>query len=209
MAARALTFKEFADLQGWRPSYVTKLRKAGRLVLSAEGRVKVRESLELIAQTAGNRGDVAKRHQAAREEHATAAGEEKNAVESAAPSGKGEKRRRVREDAGEDAMREAMKQKALAESRRVIALADREEMERDRLAGDLIAREDVDAAMKFIGATVRGLLDVFPDQTAPLVIGVKDMDECHAVLTESCRNVLIDLGQVIEKQIAAIGKVDA
>jgi len=94
--------------------------------------------------------------------------------------------------------------KAFAESRRVAALADKEEMERDRLAGDLIAREDVDAAMKFIGASVRGLLDVFPDQVAPLVAPVASMDECHALLTENCRNVLVGLGDAIKRQCATL-----
>src|SRR5690606_4374120 len=45
-----LGFRKFADLQGWRPSYVTELTGKGRLVLTEAGRqVRVRESLAALA----------------------------------------------------------------------------------------------------------------------------------------------------------------
>ena len=190
MAAKAITLKEFAEKIGRAPSYVTKLKQTGRLVFSRAGRVKVKESLALIEQTAGNRGDVAQRHQAQRAESEPAKGN------GSAPS--------TQEISAGMTLKDASIIKAFAESRRVAALADKEEMERDRLAGDLIAREDVDAAMKFIGASVRGLLDVFPDQVAPLVAPVASMDECHALLTENCRNVLVGLGDAIKRQCATL-----
>lgn len=112
--------------------------------------------------------------------------------------------RHADERGGVITLTEAKSLKAISEARRVAALADREEMERDRMAGELIAREDVDAAMKFIGATVRSLLDVLPDQTAPIVTPVTSLEECHALLTEACRNVLHGLGDAIEKQRAAL-----
>lgn len=45
------TKADFARLQGWAKSYVTKLGHEGRLVLDEEGRVRVHETLALIAQT--------------------------------------------------------------------------------------------------------------------------------------------------------------
>jgi len=99
--------------------------------------------------------------------------------------------------------------KSEAETRSAIAKADMEEMERDKLAGSLIPRDDVDAAMKFIGATVRSLLDVFPDQVAPIVVATNDLTECHAEITEHCRNVLVQLGDAIQKQCAALEKKTA
>ena len=77
-------------------------------------------------------------------------------------------------------------------------------MKAAQMAGNLIAREDVDAAMKFLGASVRAAMDVFPDQTAPVLCAVTDLNETHAVLTEACRNVLHDIGVAIERQIAAL-----
>jgi len=206
MPAKALTFKEFATSQGWSPSRVTKLNQTGRLVLSRAGRVKVKETLQLIAHTAGNRSDVAARHETARQDTAPAAGSE-NATAPASAITKAEKNAaRVQQMQDGQSLKDANLRKALAESRRVAALADKEEMERDRMAGDLIAREDVDAAMKFIGAAIRGQMDVFPDQTAPLVAPVTSLEEAHMLLTEQCRNVLVEFGEIIKKQLAALAK---
>ena len=45
-----LGFRKFAELQGWRPSYVTELKGKGHLVLTEDGRqVRVPESLALLA----------------------------------------------------------------------------------------------------------------------------------------------------------------
>lgn len=63
-----LTRSEFATLAGYKPSYVTELAKAGRLVLTEDGkRVRVAESLALIEATRDPaRQGVADRHAAAR-----------------------------------------------------------------------------------------------------------------------------------------------
>lgn len=180
--ADLLNQSQFAERIGQSRQYVSKLKQTGRLVMVGD-KIDAQASMALIEQTSGTRDDVKERHAQTR---AASAGEVPQAVI--------------------DSMEKARRVKAVSEARRVAALADREEMERDRLAGDLIAREDADAAMKFIGATVRGLLDVFPDQTTPLVAPVTNMDECHALLTEACRNVLIGLGDAIEKQRAALGR---
>lgn len=61
-------FKEFAESQGWAPSYVTQLKKSGRLVLTPDGRrVIVAESLQRIADTRSpDKVGVAARHAASR-----------------------------------------------------------------------------------------------------------------------------------------------
>jgi hypothetical protein len=46
-----MTKSEFATANGWAKSYVSKLGSQGRLVLDADGRVKVAESLALIQGT--------------------------------------------------------------------------------------------------------------------------------------------------------------
>lgn len=56
----------FAKAQGWSPSYVNQLKKAGRLVMDANGRVNVAASLQLIKDTSGGRDDVAARNAASR-----------------------------------------------------------------------------------------------------------------------------------------------
>ena len=61
-APATLTQRQFADHIGCRPSYVTKLKQDGRLVLDEAGRVKVAESIARIEETR----DPAKRAVAAR-----------------------------------------------------------------------------------------------------------------------------------------------
>jgi pyruvate/2-oxoglutarate dehydrogenase complex dihydrolipoamide acyltransferase (E2) component len=209
MAAKALTFSEFAQLRQCSNSYVTKLKDQGRLVLTADGKkIKVKETLALIEQTAGTRDDVSTRHQNARKEAQPATPAKK--IADSEPSTPAEQKKPARSAAKDtelqSALKEAQRAKAMAESRRVVALADKEEMERDRLAGDLISREDVDVAMKFIGATVYALMDVFPSQNAPLVAPTMSLHECESILQEGCREVLVRLGAAIERQKAALEK---
>lgn len=185
-------------------STVTRLAQAGRIVVTEEGMVEVEKSLALIQQTKGTRDDVAARHAAQRlAEGAAHHRQEENSPEAlqpvatppaTPPATPGQAAQQSIE------LNEAARRKALAESRRVMALADKEEMERDRIAGNLIPREDVDAAMKFIGATIRSLMDVLPDQVAPLVAPVSDLAEVHQHLSDAARNVLISLGEAIRRQ---------
>lgn len=62
MASAFMGLKQFAEHIGRSPSYVTKLKDDGRLVLAKDGRVRVKASLKRIAETAGGRDDVSERH---------------------------------------------------------------------------------------------------------------------------------------------------
>lgn len=217
-----VTKAEFARLIGRDRSWVTRMAQAHRLVIEGQGkaaRIKVAESKALLEQTAGTRDDVAARHADERRGRprkdrqpdfafGSAAVIEPAPVPQPKPAPESPPAAVPESVASAEAteMAEARRAKLLAESRRVQAAADREEMERDKLAGDLIAREDVDAAMKFIGAGVRGLLEVFPDQVAPIVAPIGNLDDCHAALTEACRNTLVQLGELVERQQAALAK---
>jgi hypothetical protein len=188
--SNTVTKAEFARIIGRDSGWVTRLAQRGRLVLEGEGRearVLVAESKALIEQTRASRDDVAARHADKRSAHGSS-----GVVPPAYDPG--------------DSMEKARRIKVVSEARRFAAAADREEMERDKLAGDLIAREDVDAAMKFIGASVRGLAEVFADQIAPIVAPMTNLDEVHAALAEARRDELVRLGEAIERQQAALAK---
>ena len=195
--AALLGKKEFADLLGLVPSYVTALIKAGRVVLDGEGRgakVKVAESLALIESTSAGRFDVARRHAAARRGNANGVADS------------GMLRSTGKNAPNRDSESRDDERLVDAKTRKESAQADQEEMKAAQMAGNLIAREDVDAAMKFLGAAVRAALEVFPDQTAPLVVATTDLNETHATLTDACRNVLADIGAAINRQQAALQK---
>jgi phage terminase Nu1 subunit (DNA packaging protein) len=186
-----LTKSDFAKLLGLMPSYVTALIKAGRVVLDGDGRaarVRVAESLALIEATQGGRFDVARRHAAARRQGANAG--------AGIPMVRSTPENASKRDS-DDVEPERLVD---AKTRKESAQADQEEMKAAQMAGNLIAREDVDAAMKFLGAALRAAMDVFPDQTAPVLCAVTDLNEIHALLTEACRNVLMDIGAAIERQ---------
>lgn len=160
-----VTLAEFARQQGYTRSHVTRLKQAGRLVTVGEGRaamVKVDESVARIEQTRGLRDDVARRHREAKQK--TPAGPQNGAQATQTATGQGEGGY-----PSTPGLQTARDEKVMAETRRVMALADVEEMNRDKLAGNLIAREDVDAAMKAVGSRFRALTDVFVDQLAPVL----------------------------------------
>ena len=188
---------DFARFLGLAPSYITALVKAGRVVTEGEGRgalVKVAESVALIEATQAGRFDVARRHAAARRRGQNEA--QGDALVRSTPENAPKRDSESRDP----------ERLVDAKTRKESAQADQEEMKAAQMAGNLIAREDVDAAMKFLGASVRAAMDVFPDQTAPVLCAVTDLNETHALLTEACRNVLHDIGVAIERQFEQMAR---
>jgi hypothetical protein len=195
-----LNFTDYARHRGVSPGYITKLRHEGRLVLSADRRrVDVEASDKLIEQTAGTRADVAARHAQQRQDEKTqhgvghtTAGDEKTAPGAIL-------------QLSDDELLGSGKQGALAMKEKYSALKAKAEYE--TMIGDLIRRDDVDTAMRFIGAAVRASFEVFPDQTAPLVAPVSDLAEIHDILTQSARDALHGIGEEIKRQQSELVKV--
>lgn len=190
----AATRKEFAALAGYSPSYVTKLGKEGRLVLTADGRVDVEATQRLIDQTGGTRPDVAARHADSRRAGAKKTGgewvdkgEAEKTPQRPAVSGGGETERIGNSLQASRAVKE--KYAAL-----------RAKAEYETLIGGLIPREDVEAAMRFIGGAVRAALEVLPDQTAPLVAPIADLAEIHDALQTACRDALHAITDAMARQ---------
>lgn len=189
MTPNELTRKQFADLMGWSPSYVTKLGDQGRLVLTADGkRILVAETRALIDGTEGSRSDVALRHAEERAKPAAFPG-----------NGPGD-------GAVADAsLAQAKRVKAVAEARRLAALADQEEMNRDKQAGALIAREDVDFVLNDFGATLRGLLENLADKLAPVVYPLTTLEETHTAISEAADAVLLEMSETMKRRAKEMG----
>ena len=194
-AGRLMSKSAFARRIGHSPSYVTKLKDEGRLVLTSDGRVDAEASEKFIEQTGGGRPDVAQRHASAKTaKKATEAkktngigGEQKTAHAPTAQAGAADHERIGNSLQASRAVKEkysALKAKA----------------EYETMIGNLVPREDVDAAMRFIGTAVRAVLDVFPDQTSPLVAPVTDLAEIHETLAQACRDALHSIGDAIKRQ---------
>jgi len=178
MSARRLRKSEFARLLGVAPSYVTKLAKAGRLVLCEDGRVDVEASLARIEATRDPaRQDVARRHAAAR------------AAKAAVPP--------PRDADPEPDAAPASYAEARALKERYAALTAK--LEYERLAGRLVAIEDVRAAGAEAGAVIRAALEALPDQLAPLLAAERDEHRVHALLVEYLETALKDVSDALAK----------
>jgi hypothetical protein len=80
------------------------------------------------------------------------------------------------------------------------------EMEVAQKRGELIPKADVDMALRSFAASVRARLDVLPDQLAPLVSPVTDLDEIHALLAEHCRGILSAVADDMGRAATAAGQ---
>ena len=170
----AVTQAEFARLLGRDKAHVTRLKQAGRLVMDGK-LVRVEESRSRIAATGGQRPDVAERHAVAR-------GATDWAAAGAGLAARAEAQQAIEEARTVGDWRDL---RVKSEARRMQAQADREEMERDRLAGDLIDREDAARAMRDIGAAVRAAMENYADQVAP---GGIQLSEKELSLLRTLRN---------------------
>jgi len=193
-----LHFSAYARHRNCSPGYITKLRHEGRLVLTAGGLVDVEATDLLVEQTTGSRLDVAARNAQKRASEKTAAGEAHRIAseEKTAPGAI------VRETNIENMGISMQASRAVKE--KYAALKAKTEYE--TMIGDLISREDVETAMRFIGGAVRAALEVFPDQTAPLVAPVSNLAEIHEIITQSARDALHGIGEAIKRQQAELIK---
>lgn len=180
-----VTRAEFARLIKRSRSYVTRLGQEGRLVevQTMKGRrVDVAASRALIEQTRGSRDDVAERHEEARQADAPAAARPED----------------------DQTLTEARRSKAVSEARRLAALADQEEMNRDKQAGALIAREDVDFVLRDFGATLRSQLEGLADRLAPVVYPLTDLGSTHTAIAEAAEEVHQAIAEAMLRRAAEL-----
>lgn len=182
---------DFARRQNVNRSTVTRWAETGRIVLAGDG-VDVEASLRRLAETAGARPDVAERHAAARGGAlpTAAAGSPPPSAPSPAPDDRiGNSYQAAR----------AVKEKYAA----LKAKADYETQ-----IGNLIRREDVEAAFRAVGGAVRAALDVMPDQVAPVIAPVTDLEDAHALLTEAGRSILNGVHDAIKRAQAELRQTE-
>lgn len=207
MSAHVCTQAEFAAAQGWHRSTVTRLKQAGRLVM--QGRmVEVAASLARIEETGGMRFDVAARHAANRAQPVTQPAQPEAEKTAQAPlagavNGTGSGDGAIAAPASGSGTGE---RRSDAQARKEAALADLAEMDVQQKRGNLIPKDDVDAALRSFATSVRARLDVLPDQLAPLLAPVSDLDEIHALLAEHARSILAAVADDMGRAAMAAGQ---
>jgi hypothetical protein len=192
--AETLSRANFARLLGVNRSSVTRWAESGRLVLDAGGRVEVEASRQRLAETSAGRDDVAARHAI---ERGAAIPEPQAAAENAPAGATG---------VNTSAPRVGGESRSDAQARKEAAAADLLEIELAQKRGQMIPKEDVDAALKAFAASVRARLDVLADQLAPMVAPVADLDEVHALLSEHARGVLSSVADDMARAAHAAGQ---
>ncbi|MCK9386092.1 MAG: hypothetical protein M0Q15_15895 [Nevskia sp.] len=78
--------------------------------------------------------------------------------------------------------------------------ADMARMARETMAGNLIAREDVEFALDDLGATLRSLMDNFADRITPIVHPLQTYEEKHAANSEFAQDVLQTMNESLLKR---------
>lgn len=165
----AVTQAQFAVIANVKPSYVTALKKADRLVLDAEGRVLVRESLERMEATR----DPAKAAVAARHAAARGASVPVPAVDEVGPEPEPT-------TAGFQHWRERNeKAKALA-AERENAIAE----------GKLMAADDVAAQVSNAMTVLRNSLERLPDILGPQLAAEQSEARCRGLVAEAVELLL-------------------
>ncbi|MBD7987125.1 hypothetical protein H9645_03695 [Luteimonas sp. Sa2BVA3] len=189
-----LGFRAFADLQGWRPSYITELKGKGHLVLTDDGRqVRVPESLaKLAALRDPSKIGVKERHAAARNvartSSSTPGGEGQDAADVAPPTF-------VPDDPHAKRRAKALADQAEAAARK--ALRD-EQVE----LGELIQREDVERVLADAATRLRTTLENVPATLAPELAATTDEARCRVLLANAIEHALEDLS----RKFAVAGK---
>jgi hypothetical protein len=198
------TLKDFARILGERsPSYVTQLKEAGRLVLTADGkRVRVQESLALVRETADPaRAGVAARHAAARQQGG-------GGVADAAQHGDSTSAGDEQESSPDEQVDPVQ---ASHTRRRAKTLADQAELQLRRMEreeavelGRLLPVETVAAAVRSATAMFRTALENLPNTIAPELAATSDEGRCRVLLSDALEHALEELS----RQFATIAKRD-
>lgn len=182
---------DFAGIAGFKRSYVTALKAAGRLVWTEDGkRIRVAESLALIKSTADpSKVAVGARHAAARlaaggAGAGAAATDSQDSEADPEASGTGYAYWRERNE----------RAKALA-SERENRIAD----------GELLSAGDVQAQVSSAATMLRTRFEGLPDVLGPQLAAVTDEGAARAILADAIEHALDEAS----RQFAALGKAAA
>ncbi len=190
-----LSRKEFAELQGFSPAYVSKLGKAGRLVLSPDGKkVDVAATAEVLRKSA----DPTKAAVALRHERDRVARDVTQFTKPTAPDMQDAPPPTAPATANDDLSRW---QSARAKREHFLALqAENEYMKQ---IGQLVERDKVENAAFKLGRMQRDVLMGLPTKIAPGLSAITDTWAIEKLLREAIRNVLADLAKMAEQDLKA------
>lgn len=180
------TFAEFARIAGFKPSYVTQLRKDNRLVLDSNQRVRVAESLARIAETKDpSKIGVAARHAAQRGQTPAASGNVASQGGDIIP------------ELDDDEVENPNFQASRAKKEHYLALAAKRDYEMS--IGKLLNAEDIAATVADAVVTLRTQLESLATMLAGPVATEPDESRCRALIAEYHEHALGELARSFRK----------
>lgn len=184
---KKLSQAAFAQHHGVDRSYITQLKQAGRLVMTADGKVDVEASELRIKETEDpNRDDVRARHAKNRQPEVAAKPE----------SVKAEKPAKAKEPKSDD---EISFQRGRAKEQHFKAL--QAELLYQKTMGTLVEISSVQKGAAEIGKQLRTLLENLPDQLAPELAAVTGVERVNAILVERCEQILNELASKVQQTV--------
>lgn len=180
---------EYADSRGWSRAYVSKLAKAGRLILTADGKcVDAEATDQLLAETADpSKSAVADRHQQARvEKHVGDMVKPGAPITPPAPSPR----------SGDGAPPKETHNFQNARAKREHFLAALAENEYRLSQGELAVVDDIRRAGYSTARMLRDLLLGMPRQIAAELAAISDPWELERKLNDELRRVLADAERI-------------
>lgn len=175
------TQSEFAAILGKDKSYVTRLKQAGRLVLTADGLVDVEKSQALIAATADPSRNAA-----------VEARTDAQINQARAPSTNSGQAPPSQESSVGNSFQAA---KAVNEKYKALTA----KLEYERASGKLVDADEARLFAADLAATFRGALEILPDRLAPELVPLNETETIRALLVEQFEQVLTDLADKIAK----------
>jgi hypothetical protein len=196
-------FRAFAARLGSKPSYVTELKKTGRLVLTEDGRrVRVAESLQLIAATRNPaKAGVAARHAAARDRVPPAATPGDIGAQRPAPGDGQDEPEPEQPPSTADPL---YLRRTKAQAEREEALARKALREEQVEMGALLPRDEVLSFVADAIVQLRSRLELMPSVLSPQLAATDDEDAIRVQLRDGIEQTCTELARKFD----AIGKVD-
>lgn len=175
----AVKQSEFARIIGVDRSYITRLKKEGRIVFDEFGLVLVEASKKRIKETSDpNRDDVSNRWRSQRVQNSAEIDEQ---------------------DEDDTKVEDHDYQRARAKKEHFLAERARVDYLRD--IGELVPISDMRAAVADVVTAFRQTLEQLPHRTGPDLIG-KDLDGIRATLKQDIRAALSDMEREFTKRLA-------
>jgi hypothetical protein len=190
----ALNQKEFAKLNGWDKSYVTRLKQAGRIVLNESGMVDVAASMARLRATESNLKPAVSDHFQHRRESRDATGNASSARQTA-PGEENDDGPGISINS-HNAGRMKLVYEALAKQR-----------EHAEACGQLVRADAVGAALANAVTIFRSRMDAMPDLLTAAVMVERDEARVRAVLTDFKDQALHELQDAFSSVGKRIGHV--